>query len=125
MEKEKLKTGRMLDSWTLELANWLMSEKDMKRREAFLKAHLTRRLLDRLGQGVAVFQYRKGNGELRTARGTLCPGIAEDFDHYEYKHDDSEAFRRADERGVYVYFDLERRAFRSFAAWRLMEVITE
>ena len=49
---------RMMSSWTLELANWLMSEKDMTRREAFLKAHLVRRLLDGLGQGVVVFQYR-------------------------------------------------------------------
>ena len=113
---------RMMSSWTLELANWLMIEKDLERREAFLKAHLVRRLLDGLGQGVVVFQYRKENGEIRQARGTLCPGVSEDFDHYEYKRDDSDAFSRADERGVYVYFDLDRRAFRSFAAWRLINV---
>ena len=113
---------RMMSSWTLELANWLMIEKDLERREAFLKAHLVRRLLDGLGQGVVVFQYRKENGEIRQARGTLCPGVSEDFDHYEYKRDDSDAFSRADERGVYVYFDLDRRAFRSFATWRLINV---
>ena len=113
---------RMMSSWTLELANWLMSEKDLERREAFLKAHLVRRLLDGLGQGVVVFQYRKENCELRTARGTLCPGESEDYDRYEYKRDDSDAFSRADERGVYVYFDLDRRAFRSFATWRLINV---
>ena len=113
---------RMMSSWTLELANWLMSEKDLERREAFLKAHLVRRLLDGLGQGVVVFQYRKENGEIRQARGTLCPGVSEDFDRYEYKRDDSDAFSRADERGVYVYFDLDRNAFRSFAAWRLINV---
>ena len=116
---------RMMSSWTLELANWLMIEKDLERREAFLKAHLVRRLLDGLGQGVVVFQYRKENGEIRQARGTLCPGVSEDYDRYEYKRDDSDAFSRADERGVYVYFDLDRRAFRSFATWRLVEVITE
>ena len=116
---------RMMSSWTLELANWLMSEKDLERREAFLKAHLVRRLLDGLGQGVVVFQYRKENGEIRQARGTLCPGVSEDFDHYEYKRDDSDAFSRADARGVYVYFDLDRWAFRSFAAWWLVVVITE
>ena len=112
----------MMSSWTLELANWLMIEKDLERREAFLKAHLARRLLDGLGQGVVVFQYRKENGEIRQARGTLCPGVSEDFDRYEYKRDDSDAFSRADERGVYVYFDLDRRAFRSFATWRLINV---
>ena len=113
---------RMMSSWTLELANWLMIEKDLERREAFLKAHLARRLLDGLGQGVVVFQYRKENGEIRQARGTLCPGVSEDYDRYEYKRDDSDAFSRADERGVYVYFDLDRRAFRSFATWRLINV---
>ena len=113
---------RMMSSWTVELANWLVNEKDLERREAFLKAHLVRRLLDGLGQGVVVFQYRKENGEIRQARGTLCPGVSEDFDHYEYKRDDSDAFSRADERGVYVYFDLDRNAFRSFATWRLINV---
>ncbi len=121
---EQKVTQLLMHRWVFELANWLMSEKDMTRREAFLKAHLTRRLLDGLGQGVVVFQYRKENGELRTARGTLCPGVSEDFDHYEYKRDDSDAFSRADERGVYVYFDLDRNAFRSFAAARLVELIT-
>ena len=113
-------TRRMLNRWTLELANWLMSEVDMGRREAFRKAHLTRRLLDGLGRGVVEFQYVKENGEVREARGTLCPGVSEDFDRYEYKREDAEAFTRADEHGVYVYFDLERRAFRAFAAKRLV-----
>ena len=114
------KTRRMLNSWTLELANWLMSEVDMTRKEAFRKAHLTRRLLDGLGRGVVEFQYVKENGEVREARGTLCPGVSEDFDRYEYKREDAEAFTRADEHGVYVYFDLERKAFRAFAAKRLV-----
>ena len=119
---EQKEAHRMMDRWTVELANWLVNEKDMERREAFQRAHLARRLLDSLGQGVVVFQYRKENGEIRQARGTLCPGVSEDFDHYEYKRDDSDAFSRADERGVYVYLDLDRRAFRSFATWRLINV---
>ena len=51
MEIKNQVTQRMMDRWTLELANWLVNEKDMERREAFLKAHLVRRLLDGLGQG--------------------------------------------------------------------------
>ena len=119
---EQNETQLLMHRWVFELANWLMSEKDMGRREAFQKAHLTLRLLDGLGRGVAMFQYRKDDGEIRQARGTLCPGVSEDFDHYEYKRDDSDAFSRADERGVYVYFDLDRNAFRSFATWRLINV---
>ncbi len=118
-------TRRMLNSWTLELANWLMIEVDMGRREAFRKAHLTRRLLDGLGRGVVEFQYVKENGEVREARGTLCPGVSEDFDRYEYKREDAEAFTRADEHGVYVYFDLERKAFRAFAAARVIQMRNE
>ena len=126
-EENRLKEGtdetrRMLSRWTLELANWLVSEVDMTKKEAFRKAHLTRRLLDGLGRGVVEFQYVKENGEVREARGTLCPGVSEDFDRYEYKREDAEAFTRADEHGVYVYFDLERKAFRAFAAKRLVEM---
>ena len=112
----------LMNRWTFELANHLMSEENMKRREAFKKAYLTRRLLEALGRGVVTFLYEKDNGEERTARGTLCPGISVDFDRYEYKREDSEAFSHALERGVFVYFDLERGAFRSFAAKRLMEI---
>ena len=113
---------QLLNRWTLELANWLMAEHNMSRREAFRKAHLTRQLLGMLGEGEVQFCYKKADGEEREARGTLCPGISEDFDHYEYKDEDRDAFANVLRRGVYVYFDLERRAFRSFAAWRLINV---
>ncbi len=120
---EQKVTQRMMRRWVFELGNYLMHEKGMKQRTAFQKAHLTRRLLDGLGQGIVTFLYEKENGEIRQARGTLCPGVSEDFDHYEYKRDDSEAFSRADERGVYVYFDLDKNGFRSFAAARLVDIL--
>ena len=119
IEKEK---RQLLSSWTLELANWLITEHSMKRSEAFRKAHLTRRLLGMLGEGEVTFCYMKANGEIRQARGTLCHGISDDFDHYVYKDEDADTFTRVLRRGVYVYFDLDRRAFRSFATWRLINV---
>ena len=112
---------QLLGSWTVELANWL-TDQGLSRSEAFRKAHLTRQLLEKLGEGEVVFRYVKGNGEERQARGTLCRGLCEDFDRYEYKREDGVAFGHALQRGVYVYFDLERKAFRSFAAKNLLTI---
>ena len=122
IEKEK---RQLLNSWTLELANWLVAEHSMKRSEAFRKAHLTRQLLGMLGEGEVTFCYMKANGEERQARGTLCPGVSVDFDHYVYKDEDADTFTRVLRRGVYVYFDLDRRAFRTFKAKNLIEIKNE
>ena len=116
---------QLLNSWTLELANWLITEHSLKRSEAFRKAHLTRQLLGMLGEGVVTFCYKKANGEERQARGTLCRGISDDFDHYVYKAEDGDTFANVLKRGVYVYFDLDRRSFRSFAAKNLIEIKNE
>ena len=83
MNKEK---RQLLNSWTLELANWLITEHSLKRSEAFRKAHLTRQLLGMLGEGVVTFCYKKANGEERQARGTLCHGISDGFDPDIRKH---------------------------------------
>ena len=122
LNKEK---RQLLNSWTLELANWLITEHSMKRSEAFRKAHLTRQLLGMLGEGEVTFCYMKANGEIRQARGTLCPGVSVDFDHYVYKDEDADTFTRVLRRGVYVYFDLDRRAFRTFKAKNLIEIKNE
>ena len=119
IEKEK---RQLLNIWTLELANWLVAEQGLKRSEAFRKAHLTRRLLGMLGEGEVTFCYMKENGEERQARGTLCHGISDDFDHYVYKDEDADTFTHVRRRGGYVYFDLDRRAFRSFAAKNLVRI---
>ena len=108
--------------WVFEEANHLMSEESMKRREAFTKAYLTWRLLEALGQGIVTFRYEKENGEVRRARGTLRSGIAADFDRYEYKHEEDAAFEQVLERGVFVYFDLDKNGFRSFSAKRLLSI---
>ena len=117
VEKEK---RQLLSSWTLELANWLITEHGLSRRKAFQKAHLARQLLGMLGEGVVTFYYKKADGKERQARGTLCRGICSDFDHYVYRHEDADTFSKVLQRGVYVYFDLDCRAFRSFTAKNLI-----
>ena len=113
----------LLSSWTAELANWLAEEENMGHAKAFRKAHLTRRLLEALGKGEVKFRYKKRDGEVRVARGTLCRGVCEGYDHYKFK--EHEAFARARERGTYVYFDLDRQGFRSFRAAELIDIINE
>ena len=58
--------------WAFDLANRLIAEHDMTRKEAFKQAFLVRDLLGKLGMGVVTFEYTKQDGTLREARGTLC-----------------------------------------------------
>jgi hypothetical protein len=69
----------------MELAAFLCDEHDMSKSSAMELAHLTRELLQRLGEGRVWFRYRKEDGTIREAVGTLCPGISDKFDRYEVK----------------------------------------
>ena len=71
---------RELNRWVMELANYLMAEKGIDDKTALRKAHLTRNLLRALGEGKVTFSYRKQDGSLRTAHGTLRHGICKEFD---------------------------------------------
>ena len=124
MAKEKTKqnkeTRRLLNSWTFNLANRLMEEENVSRKVAFRQAKLTLDLLDALGQGIVSFHYTKQDGTKREARGTLCHGISEAFDNYEYKTDLTE--KDYDTQMTFTYWDLDREAFRSFAAMQLEKI---
>ncbi len=76
---------RLLSRWVMELAAFLQDEHDMSKSSAMGLAHLTRELLQRLGEGRVWFEYRKEDGTIREAVGTLCPGISDKFDSYEVK----------------------------------------
>ena len=124
MAKEKTKqnkeTRRLLNSWTFNLANRLMEEENVSRKVAFRQAQLTRELLERLGQGIVNFHYTKQDGTKREARGTLRHGISEAFDNYVYKTDATE--KDNDTQMTFTYWDLDREAFRSFAAMQLEKI---
>lgn len=66
-----------------------------------------------LRAGVVVFTYQKNDGEVRTATGTL------NGDLFQY---DRKGTDRAELPNVIKYFDLEKNAFRSFRAERIMSV---
>ena len=109
---------KLLNRWTLNLANQLVDE-GWTRKDAFLRAHLTRRLLECLGLGTVVFEYYKKDGTVRRARGTLCKGISKDFDHYEYKTEQ----QKENPIGVFTYYDLDAMGFRTFNATKLIRII--
>ena len=109
-----------MNRWAFILANRLMDEENVSRKVAFQQAHLTRELLEALGQGVVTFRYVKQDGTKREARGTLRHGISEAFDNYEYKTDATE--KDYDTQMTFTYWDLDREAFRSFAAMQLEKI---
>ena len=125
-KRRKLLSGaetnrRLMQQWTFDVANSLMTEGDMTRRGAFLQAYLLRNLMEALGRGVVQFVYETKDGERREARGTLCRGVSAAFDAYEYKQDGD--MRRANTDGLnYVYWDLDKEGFRTFSGERVKEI---
>lgn len=111
---------RLLSRWVMELAAFLQDEYDISRTSAMELAHLTRELLQRMGEGKVWFEYRKDDGSIREAVGTLCPGISDKFDRYEVKGDNHGHNRWPCEQ--FVYWDLEREAFRTFKAHKLIKI---
>ena len=71
------------------------------------------RLRAALRAGAVHFVFQKQDGEVREAFGTLHP----DFFQYEYKGSD-----RAENPTAIKYFDLDKNAWRSFRAERILKV---
>lgn len=113
---------RLLCSWTMELAAYLRQKYNMDKKRALELAHLNRELLTRLGTGRVWFDYKKQDGTIREACGTLCKGISQDFDDYKCKG--TPAPKQADKwlTECFVYWDLEEGGFRTFKASRLIKI---
>ena len=114
---------RELNRWVMELANYLMAEKGIDDKTALRKAHLTRNLLRALGEGKVTFSYRKQDGSLRTAHGTLRHGICKEFDEYRYASDEAEDTASEWPYSHFVYWDIEKRGSRSFLSENLEDYI--
>ena len=112
---------RLLNSWVTELANYLVSEHDMERKQAMEQAHLCRELLQHLGVGRVLFVYRKDDGTEREAWGTMCHGFCPEFDNYVVK-----GSKRKDDQWPteqFTYWDLEKQGFRTFKAHRIVKIL--
>lgn len=115
------KFQRLLCSWTMELASYFEDEHDMDQKTALEKAHLNRKLLMYLGDGVVTFYYEKDDGTVRKARGTLMFGISKKFDKYVYVRGcDSCEYEWP--REDFTYWDLDKEAFRTFKASRVLKI---
>ena len=119
MSKE---TKREMGKWVMELAHHLKREHGVEWRAALCKAHLTRRILRLMGTGVVQFTYSKQDGTVRTARGTLAHGVCAEYDAYCYVGheviDDCVDWPYSH----FVYWDIDKRGFRSFRAEQLKEI---
>ena len=117
-KKTKNEEADLLGSWVMERANRMATEYDVPQDEACRKAHLAKRIVELMGQGVVAFQYRKLDGTLRQARGTLCRDCSPEYD---------EALRRIAERNAenekgaqenpldtVTYWDMDKRGWRTF-----------
>ena len=129
MEKKQIPEDKRLnDSKRMRLGNVIHWHKQKTMTEGQQLAALTQELTKALGEGVVVFTYKKDNGFLRRARGTLCPGVSEDYDAYERarsseeRENDGKARRKDDEDTTFCYWDLDQHGFRSFDAERLWEI---
>ena len=111
---------RLMRRFAFDLANVLMEDGCMGRSEALRQAHLASKLLSALGQGEVRFVYQKQDGTLREARGTLCHGISKAFDDYEYK--ENSLMAECPLGQTFQYWDLDREAFRSFSAEKVIEI---
>ena len=122
MKKEKT-TKQLLGAWVFDHANAMIEELNMDRSEAFRRAHLARELVAALGQGKVCFQYKKQNGDLREAYGTLRRSIDPAFDKYVEERRSKERRSKHEESLNFTYWDLEKKGFRTFSAARLVKIV--
>ena len=122
MKKSKNQEEKdLMKRWVFDYANAMIEEFNMNRSEAFRQAHLARELDEALGQGIVVFEYVKKDGSSRLAQGTLCKGVSEKYDAYEYKTDshDKDKYSKLD----IPYWDLDKEAFRNFSVVNVKRIV--
>ena len=120
--RKKNVVARRLSGWAMHLANYLRNELWWSPSRATTQGWLCLHTLEALGKGEVMLDFNKADGSRRIARGTLCSGISEAFDNYEYK---KKGGVKKDKDGVFTfcYWDLDEEGFRSFRAERLNDFL--
>ena len=129
-QKKRSETAKMLQSWTMQLAHYLNDEENLPWSDALKLAHLNCSLLYNLGRGRVTFAYKKGDGVLRAASGTLCRKASWSYDDYLKEKENSGILENeetnkkhtSDNIGTFRYWDINKRAFRSFKAIHLISI---
>ena len=129
-QKKRSETAKLLRSWTMELAHYLNDEENLPWKYALKVAHLNCSLLVNLGKGRVMFTYQKEDGLYRAAHGTLCRNAHWSYDAYLLNKEASETLYKekkkenhaSDNIGTFCYWDIDKRAFRSFKAKSLIGI---
>ena len=116
-KKKYNETSRLLRQWAMELANHLRYKEGWQPDDATRQAWLCQHALEALGKGVVMLDFSKRDGTRRIARGTVCQGVDDRFDRYEYKGKKDEISYRYN--WSFTFWDLDEKGFRSFNAARL------
>ena len=120
--KSDKEVARLLKRWAMDVANRLRWREAFSASEALRQAYKVQNCLEALGKGMVMLDYNKQDGSRRIARGTLCQGISEAYDSYEYKG--KCGVKKTDEGYfTFCYWDLDEEGFRSFNAARLNDYL--
>lgn len=120
---------QLLKGWVMRLANHLVNEEGIERSKALRMAHMTAWVLEDLGEGKVVFYYWKDSGTFRRAVGTLCKNVCPEYDkalnewYANHSERSKETRDNSNTEGVYTYWDIEKKGFRTFKAKHLITII--
>ena len=113
----------------MQLAHYLSDNEEMSMSKAMKLAHMNCSLLHYLGKGVVIFSYRKADGSLRRAKGTLfgdaCDEFARALADFQERHPDGTGKTtrvNSNTEGIYFYWDIEKQGFRTFKAKDLLSI---
>lgn len=129
MVVKNLSYKQLLRSWVMRLANHLAFDGGLERSKALRMAHMTAWVLEDLGEGKVVFYYRKEDGTVRRAVGTLCKNVCPEYDkalNEWYANLSERSYETRDNsntEGIYTYWDIEKKGFRTFKAKNLITII--
>lgn len=101
----------------LELANFLHRKMGLTRRRAFLQAHMTVELLEKLNKGRVEFEYEEADGTVRYAIGTKHPKLLPPA-----KETSKKRPVPGWPRDYFWYYDLVVGGFRTFKASKLSQI---
>ena len=105
-------------SWVMERANRMADEFGMSQSDACRKAHLAWNLLVLMGKDIVTFQYRKLDGTLRQARGTLDPFKDPAFLEAMYKLAEQRCGHEDEPYDISLdtvnYWDMDKHGWRTF-----------
>lgn len=110
--------SRLLARWRMELAHHLQEKHGVCAHEAIVRASHVCRLLQLMGKDCVYFKYRKSDGSVRHAAGTLAARFIPESEISDHNKKMKEEIWPRD---YFSYYDVVSNGWRSFTAMGLME----